>query len=381
MKLSDFVVVLMVGLLGGTAGTFLSVAFILPAQLNAFMAQVPHDDGYSGNVSISINSTLQDRIFSILQENRDSVVYITVSKVTHTPFGDDVSQVSGSGFVISDRGFIVTNNHVVSDGSNITVVFRDGEEMLATLRGADPLNDVAVIKINPKSGLNPVEIGDSDSIKQGEVVLAIGSPFRLQNTVTLGIISGLNRSLVSERGYRIENVVQTDAAINPGNSGGPLLDLEGKVIGINTAIISQSGGSEGIGFAIPINKAGKIYNEIIETGKVARPWMGITGVDVTKNLAAMWNLTVDSGVIIIDFMDPSPAKEAGMRETVSQLGEEDFVVGDVIAEINGAAIRNNIDLLNALLKYKPGDEVVVKASRDGEYMNFSLKLGERPRGV
>jgi len=260
----------------------------------------------------------------------------------------------------------------------IYVVLQNGDEFEAKLRGGEPLNDVAVIKINPSYELDPVEVGDSDELRAGEFVVAIGSPFRLQNTITLGIISALDRTLTSEGGFRIEKVIQTDAPINPGNSGGPLFSMEGKVIGVNTAIISTSGGSEGIGFSIPINTVNKIYTELIERGKVSRPWLGITGTDVTVNMAEAWNFGVDYGVLVIDFTDNSPSREAGLRETVSRPGRDDFVLGDIIVSIGGMEITNNVDLLNVLLKYEPGDNVEVEVYRDGSLREFQVELGERP---
>ncbi len=373
------VLVVIVGTLGVMAGLYISINFILPGQISSILQEAAGQRNavISGNVT----STLQQQIYAILAENRDSVVNIRVEKEVRTIFGTSVSQSTGSGFVISEDGYIVTNNHVAADASKITVVFSDGTEMPATIRGTDPLNDVAVIKVNPTMTLNPVETGDSDMISQGELILAIGSPFSLQNTVTLGIVSALGRTLLSEGGFRIENVIQTDAAINPGNSGGPLLDLEGKVVGINTAIVSQSGGSEGIGFAIPINTARKIYDQLIESGSVSRPWMGITGADVTSQMAEQWDIGIDSGVLIVDFTEYSPAREAGFVETISSPGKDDFVLGDVVTEINDLQIRNNVDLLNALLRHSPGDTVDVTVYREGGYVTMSLTLGERPEGM
>jgi S1-C subfamily serine protease len=199
--------------------------------------------------------------------------------------------------------------------------------------------------------------------------------------VTLGIVSALERTLVSEGGYRIEDVIQTDASINPGNSGGPLLNMNGKVVGINTAIISQSGGSEGIGFAIPINTAKRVYNELIETGMIARPWLGVSTVELRSNLVQAWNIGVDSGVLIVDFTEYSPAREAGMMDTVSMPGQPDFVLGDIITEINGDDISSNSDLLNTMMKYSPGDTVNVKVYRGAGYVTISVKLGVRPEGI
>jgi len=332
-------------------------------------------------VYVNQSIPIEDRVMDILRSNKQSVVYIDTIRFTHTFFGIFKSEASGSGFIVSEDGYIVTNDHVVSDASNITVVLSNGDEFPAVLRGADPLNDVAVIKIDPPYKLKPVEIGDSDSVREGEFVVAIGNPFRLQNTITLGIVSALNRTLTSEGGFRIEKVIQTDAAVNPGNSGGPLISLEGKVIGVNTAIISKSGGSEGIGFAIPINTVRRIYTELIERGKVSRPWLGITGADVTKEMASVWNIGVDYGVLVVDFADISPAKEAGLRETASRPGKSDFILGDIIVSINGEKISNNVDLLNVLLRYKPGDTVILKVYRDGEFLEFPVTLGERPEGM
>lgn len=380
MRNQGLAVVFVVGVLGALLGSLLTITIFLPAQMAAILQGFPQNA--TGNVvNLNVTGSLQDFIFSIVEENRNSIVHVKVEKVVRTQFGTQVSQSSGTGFIMSETGYIVTNNHVVSDASEINVVFNDGSEVQAELAGTDPLNDVAVIKINPTFILNPVETGDSDKISQGELVLAIGNPFSLQNTVTLGIVSALDRTLISEGGYRIEDIIQTDAAINPGNSGGPLLNLRGKVIGINTAIVSQSGGSEGIGFAIPINTAQRIYEEIIETGRVSRPWLGITGADVTQNLVNLWGLDVGSGVLIVDFTEYSPSKNAGLRETVSRPGKNDFVIGDIITGIEGVSIRNNVDLLNTLLKYRPGETVKVEFYRDGASLIFSVELGERPEGM
>ena len=375
MKISIVIYILIACVVGGAVGSFLTLALFFPVYTQ------------TGNTTIIervyVNQTvsLQERIIDILEKNKESVVYVNTVRYAQTFFGLARSEASGSGFVVSGDGYIVTNDHVVSDASNITVVFSNGDEFQATLRGSDPLNDVAVIKTNPPYELKPVEIGDSDSVREGEFVVAIGSPFRLQNTITLGIVSALNRTLTSEGGFRIEKVIQTDAAVNPGNSGGPLINLEGKVVGINTAIISTSGGSEGIGFSIPINTVSRIYTELIESGKVRRPWMGITGTDVTKGMVNTWNLGVDYGVLIVDFTEYSPARETGLRETVSRPGMSDFVLGDIIVSIGEEKITNNVDLLNVLLKYKPGDTVEVKVYRDGSFLEFPVKLGERPEDM
>ncbi len=370
-----FYFLIIAAFLGGITGSAVTFYLLAPSQAEGGPNVIV--ERFYSNDTISLEQT----ITGILGKTNGSVVYINSVKYTQTIFGVTASQASGSGFIVSEDGYVVTNNHVVADASNITVVLQNGEEYAATLRGADPLNDVAVLKIAPSSRLKAVEIGDSDNVREGRFVVAIGSPFRLQNTITLGIVSAVNRQLESESGYIIEKVIQTDAAVNPGNSGGPLIDMEGKVIGVNTAIISQSGGSEGIGFAIPINTVSKIYKEIIESGKVTRPWLGVTTVDVNENMVNTWSLGVDYGVLIVDFFGYSPAREAGLMETISTPGKKDFVLGDIIVDIGGQKIQNNAGLFNALLKYKPDEKVEVEVYRDGEFKKFSVTLGERPEGV
>lgn len=377
MKISVIFYVLIGCVLGAAVSSLVVLSFLVPV----FSEYSNNGEAVIEKVYVNESVSLQERIIGILSENKESVVYVNVLKYTQTVFGTYLSEASGSGFIVSEDGYIVTNDHVVSDAANITVTLSNGDEFPAILRGADPLNDVAVIKISPSYDLGSVEIGDSDSLREGEFVVAIGSPFRLQNTITLGIVSALDRTLTSEGGFRIEKVIQTDAAVNPGNSGGPLIDLDGEVIGINTAIVSTSGGSEGIGFSIPINTVSRIYTEIIESGKVRRPWLGISGADVNENMVSLWNLGVDYGVLIVDFTDPSPAKEAGMRDTFSRPGRNDFILGDIIVSIGGEKISGNVDLLNVLLKHEPGESVDVEVYRDGSFENFQVTLGERPENL
>lgn len=361
--------------LGGIVGSLLTVSVFAPLYVQAGNPTVTE------KIYINRIISLQDRVTGILGDNKESVVHIKVVKLVQTTFGLLKSESSGSGFVVSEDGYVVTNEHVISDASNITVVLQNGDEFDAKLRGGEPLNDVAVIKISPPYGLDPVEVGDSDELKAGEFVVAMGSPYRLQNTVTLGIISALDRTLTSEGGFRIEKVIQTDAPINPGNSGGPLFGMDGKVIGVNTAIISTSGGSEGIGFSIPINTVNEIYTELIESGKISRPWLGIAGTDVTVDMVNVWDLEVEYGVLVIDFTVTSPAREAGLRETFSRPGRSDFILGDIIVSIGGGKITNNADLLNILLQYEPGDTAEVEVYRDGIFREFAVELGERPEGL
>lgn len=365
------------GVLAGAILTALILLYVVPTiPSNTSQATTVVRD-----VNITGSSSLEDNVKAVFQKNRDSVVYINVEKVVNSVFGSYTSQASGSGFIVTPDGYIVTNNHVISDADKIHVSLPDGTGYDADLTGADPLSDVAVIKIRGLASgvsLKPVEIGNSDSLEQGDLAIAIGSPFTLQNTVTFGVVSALDRKLETQSGFEIDKVIQTDAAVNPGNSGGPLLNSRGQVIGMNTAIISQSGGSEGIGFAIPINKVKEVYTELIDTGKVERPWIGITGLDITPDTASKLNLSLTEGILIIDVIKDSPADNAGLRKTTSDPSSTDFVLGDIITELAGQETPTMKDLISILLEYNPGDTIELKYYRNGDYDTVQVTLGVRP---
>jgi S1-C subfamily serine protease len=253
-----------------------------------------------------------------------------------------------------------------------------GEEVDADIVGVDPNTDLAIIKIDPPRMLTVAKLGDSSKIGPGQMAIAIGNPYRLDNTVTVGVISAVNRTLTVEGNYRIKGVIQTDAAINPGNSGGPLLNSKGEVIGINTAIITTTEGFQGIGFAIPINLAKEVSSELIEKGKVVRPWLGITGMDLTEDIAESLNLTVTKGVILVDVMEGGPADNAGLKESKSYLEGSDFILGDIIIEIGGEPTDTIDDLIEIKLEYEVGETVEVKYVRDNEVRTTQVTLGESP---
>ena len=225
----------------------------------------------------------------------------------------------GTGFCIDPNGYILTNNHVVANAQRLTVTFSNGKKVQARLVGRDPHSDLAVIKVPSRHILGTATLGNSDALQVGQKTLAIGNPFGLANTLTTGIISALDRSLRTRDGTSLDGLIQTDAAINPGNSGGPLLNASGEVIGINSAIYSQSGGYQGIGFAIPVNKARRVASELIGAGRVARPWLGISGYTVTADLADAHNLDAREGVLVVDVLDGSPADAAGLRGGVREV--------------------------------------------------------------
>lgn len=271
----------------------------------------------------------------------------------------------GSGFVISPDGYILTNNHVVAGADTVIVKFSDEtgiESKEAKVIGTDPESDIAVIKIDAKN-LPCVELGDSDALKVGEWVLAIGNPFGLTHTVTAGIVSAKGRSGLRLNSY--EDFIQTDAAINFGNSGGPLLNIEGKVIGINSAIFSQSGGSMGIGFAIPINMARNVYKQLIEKGSVTRGYLGVIISDLTPEMAESFGVKGQKGVLIDDVTKNGPAKEAGLKH------------GDIVIKINNNKTDSANHLQRDIASMAPNTKVKVTVLRDGKKKEFEVKLALR----
>ncbi|MGP0591916.1 Do family serine endopeptidase [Nitrospira sp. T9] len=274
---------------------------------------------------------------------------------------------AGSGVIIDSRGYILTNNHVVEDASDIKVSFHDGREMSATVVGTDPKTDLAVIKVKLENGPLPsVAWGEYESLRVGDVVLALGSPFGLRNTVSLGIISALGRGSVGITEY--EDFIQTDAAINPGNSGGALVNMKGELIGINTAIFSRTGGSEGVGFAIAVSIAKDIAASLIETGKVVRGWMGVAIQELTPALAQSFQLPEgqQGGVLISEVHEDGPSAKAGLQR------------GDVILEYGGEAVKDVNHLRNIVARTKVGKKKEIKVLREGKETLLTLELGERP---
>jgi serine protease Do len=274
---------------------------------------------------------------------------------------------AGSGVVIDSRGFILTNNHVVEDASQISVTFSDGSELQATVVGTDPKTDLAVIKLEGEGhNLPTVPWGTYDKIRVGDVVLALGSPFGLKSSVSLGIVSALGRGSVGITEY--EDFIQTDAAINPGNSGGALVNMHGELIGINTAIFSRTGGSEGVGFAIAVSIAKDIADSLISSGKVIRGWMGVAIQELTPALAQSFQLPEDhkGGVLISEVHEGGPSAQAGLHR------------GDVILHYGGNNVRDVNHLRNIVARTPVGKQMDIVVLRNGEETTLSIELGERP---
>lgn len=290
----------------------------------------------------------------------------------------------GSGFVYDSQGHIITNDHVVENAQKLTVTFLDGRSYKAKVIGKDPFTDLAVIKVNASSdALTPLPVGNSSKLRVGEQIAAIGNPFGLSGSMSSGIVSQVGRILPSQdRGFQIPDIIQTDAAINPGNSGGPLLNMKGEVVGINTAIQSDNGIFAGVGFAIPANTVKKIIPVLIENQTYHHPWVGISGRDVDPDLADVLHLKDARGFLVINVLDDSPAKKAGLRGT-NQTKEADGVRyqigGDLIIGVDSKIVRKIDDILIHLQREKKvGDQMILQVLRDGKVSDIVITLNERP---
>jgi putative serine protease PepD len=332
-----------------------------------------------GNFEVQIQN--EGTIIDAYNNVSPSVVFITSTVLTfdfllqqEVPTGG-----VGSGVVVSPEGYIITNNHVVEGAEIVTVSFKPGEEIEAEVVGTDPPTDLAVLKIDPFDGLPVATLGDSDAVRIGMTAIAIGNPFSLDRTVTTGVVSSVNRTLDAETGDIIFGIIQTDASINPGNSGGPLINSKGEVIGVNSAIISPVRGSVGIGFSIPVNTAKKIMVQLIEHGRVSRPYVGVTLAQVS-DFPSELNLP-EEGVLIIDVVPDSPAEKAGIIGSESEItiGMVAYPVGgDVIIKIDDNDVSSVEDLLEYLSNKEVGETIKLGIIRNNIEISVKVLLGERP---
>jgi serine protease Do len=270
----------------------------------------------------------------------------------------------GTGVIVDPAGYILTNNHVVARAAEIVVKLKDGQELKAEIVGTDPRTDLAVIRIKGRKTWPAAELGDSEHLRVGDWVVAVGSPFGLEQTVTQGIISAKGRN-IGQGPY--DNFLQTDASINPGNSGGPLVDMEGKVVGINTAIFSNTGGSLGIGFAVPINMAAKVYTDIVKSGTVHRGWLGVVIQGVTPDLARHFKLPDAQGVLVSSVVEGAPAAKAGLR------------TGDVILACNGQPLASPTELPRVVAQTEPGDTLTLTVLREGQRLEMKVLIGDQTK--
>ncbi len=381
------------GLIGAAAGIagaalFFSIAFLLnwgglgeePSTIT-----IPDSPPQLSSVPVTTGSDEVMGPTQIYDRYADSTVQILATFDGPSDFfhAGQEQQGIGSGFVVSDEGYILTNAHVVvlesavngepAVAKTLEVSFKDGKTAEATVVGYDLSgSDVAVLKVDPADlDLVPMVLGDSSTVQVGEPVVAIGSPFgEYASSLTAGIVSATDRTVASpEEGFVIQDAIQTDAAINRGNSGGPLFNAMGEVIGINEQIISESGGFEGVGFAVPINLAKRVMDEIIETGQVEYAWMGVVGTTVDEDVAAELELSVTSGALISDVLADGPSDRAGLKK------------GDVIIRFDGSDVEKMEDITERLLDKNPGDRVKVTVVRDGETVDIEIELGTRPNSI
>lgn len=365
--------------LGGVYGIVVLVlvfAFVFEQQ----KTDVIHQTSTLGNI-VQSSPGSQLSLADLFSKSQDGVVQIVVRKT-----GDNASdRAIGSGIVYDLSGHIITSNHVVEDYQKIRVVFHDGQSYSAKVSGTDRFADLAVIKVDADpQALHPLPLGDSSKLRIGDQVTAIGSPFGLSGSMTSGIVSQLGRILnpPNLQSFSIPNVIQTDAAINPGNSGGPLLNNYGEVIGINTAIQTETGEFSGVGFAIPSNTMKKIVPVLIQTGHYKHPWLGVSGISVDPDLADSLGLPARSGFLIENIVSDSPASKAGLHasnQTKTVDGIKYKFGGDIITGIDSIKVTKLEDLLNYLQDYKyAGDTMIMHIVRDNKTMDVTLTLQERP---
>jgi len=361
------------------------------AEVSAALAPAPvpqqavHQSSSGGGLTV-------DQIY---KEDGPGVAFVQATQAPQQPSpfnpfgGSGGGTATGSGFVIDHQGHILTNAHVVNGASKVEVTLgrKDTSSPIpATVVGKDESTDIAVLKVNaPANELHPIPLGDSSQVNVGDPVVAIGNPFGLDRTVTAGIVSALQRQIQSPSNFTIDNVIQTDAAINPGNSGGPLIDASGRVIGINSQIESGgSGGNVGIGFAVPINTARNVAQQILTTGSVQHAYLGIVGTDVTPQLADVLNLPVKQGALVQSVQSGSPADKAGIKggsATVSIGGQQVRAGGDVITSIDGKPVKSMTDVVNDVSSKKPGDTVQLGVTRRGHSSTVTVTLANRPAHV
>jgi putative serine protease PepD len=332
---------------GGGAATYA----VLDAGDTTTIRQVPVESGEPAAATTS-------SIAEVVAESSPSVVEITVSGVGgESPFGGDGGVAQGSGFVYDEAGHVITNQHVVGDADTASVRFADGSEHDAEVVGTDPSTDLAVLKVDaPASLLEPLSLANSDELAVGDGVIAIGSPFGLEQTVTAGIVSALHREISSPNNFAIDDAIQTDAAINHGNSGGPLLDLSGRVVGVNAQIESESGGNVGVGFAVPSNTVKRIADALITDGEVEHAFLGVS----------LDSADEEPGAHVTDVRTGTPAEDAGLR------------TGDVITAAGGETVADEDDLRRLIDSRSPGDELELEVERGDETVTLDVELGTRP---
>jgi putative serine protease PepD len=379
------------GLGGGTALAGAEVMGVLndsPSVINTVEAVQP-----SAPVAFAEGRRLS--VSDIYERSGPGVVQITtttVRRVDTDPFFNALGfpqqrrqKALGSGFVIDKAGHIVTNFHVVDDAQTVEVSFSNRDSVKARVVGTDPSTDLAVLEVNVDAGaLTPLDLGDSDRLRAGDSVVAIGNPFGLERSVTAGIVSALHRPLTAPNDFTIDDVIQTDAAINSGNSGGPLIDARGGVVGVNSAIATGNTGMRGnigIGFAVPINTVRDVASQLIERGKVEHAFLGIGVQAVDTEVSRLFELPVKRGLMVVRVFDSSAADKAGLRAGTNEVvvsGETYLLGGDILVAVDGREVASGEDLRDVISAKKPGDKLTIEAYRGTEKRSFEVTLGRQP---
>jgi S1-C subfamily serine protease len=381
--LTGGLVVGIVGLIAITAGWVKSDSNNEASAIAATPLPQPAPQEASGNGS-TVNQ--------IYQQDSPGVAFIQAQSAPQAssqfnPFGGGGGGgATGSGFVIDQAGHVLTNAHVVQGADKIEVTLGNtdsSQPVSAQVVGTDPSTDIALLKVDaPSSELHPLSLGNSSNAQVGDPVVAIGNPFGLDRTVTTGIVSALQREIKAPNGFTINNVIQTDAAINPGNSGGPLLDGNGRVIGINSQIESPNGGGNvGIGFAIPINTAHQVVDQLLANGQVQHAFLGISGADLTPQVADVLNLSVKQGALVQTVVPNGPADKAGVKggsATASINGQQIRAGGDVITAVDGKPVTGMTDIISAVNSKQPGDQVQLSLSHGSQNRTVTVTLANRP---
>jgi putative serine protease PepD len=391
-KLQLVLIILMVSIATALVTVWLILYLGVPASLheagpepvNAQSIAVAPSPLEKGSARSGVNAAtateeLNIRIYEALSP---SVVNITTIEVGYDFFFSPVrEQGTGSGSILNEQGHILTNSHVVENADYIQVTLADKSQFKAEVTGIDEINDIAVLKIDGESAnLRPIPMGTSRDLHVGQMVYAIGNPFGLTHTMTSGIISSLGRSIKSNAGFIIDDVIQSDAAINPGNSGGPLIDSSGRMIGITTSIFTTSGGNIGIGFSVPVDTVRRVVNDLIQYGKVRRPWVGIYGQSITPELAKYLELPASQGVLVAYVEPGSSADQAGIRGGTRRVRVGIYRVvigGDFIVRADDRDVSTQEDLTSYLLNRTPGDTVTITLYRDGRETQVRMQMTEK----
>jgi S1-C subfamily serine protease len=359
-------------------GKILAVVAVLIIAAAAFSVG---SGAFSATKTVAADQSLYSEtlVSQIYEDVSPAVVEIDVSQQSTTGyFGRYTQEGEGSGFLIdSNKGYILTNNHVIEGATDITVKLSTGDTLDAEVVGSDANIDLALIKVDASkvNDITALSLGDSSAVKPGQMAIAIGNPYGYQNSITVGIISGINRTISSSTYY---NMLQTDAAINPGNSGGPLLDSNGVVIGINTAIESTSTGAQGIGFAITSNTAEKALDNLKDGKQIERPWIGIAGRAINSALAKSLDLPVEKGIYIASVVSDSPADKAGLIGASAGKNTSTDTLGDIITEVDGKSVSSVQDLSAYINTLEVGDSITLTIVRDGANKKIDLTLGAKP---